>query len=183
MDVLISGLCCGFVSSVIQCPTELIKIRLQLGQATSCLSGMTQILRSEGITSMFRGMSATIGREVPAFGCYFYSQKLTEDMLISAHWNRYASSFVAGGFAGALSWIISYPMDVIKTDIQMTSTGPRPFRVSIYSVFRRLVSTNGVLFLYRGLGTTIARSVPVNAVVFPTHKFCSEMLRDKLNIS
>jgi solute carrier family 25 carnitine/acylcarnitine transporter 20/29 len=181
-DVLLSGICCGFVSGAIQCPTELIKIRLQVGQVTGSLSGVTEILRCEGFSHLFRGMSATLAREVPAFGCYFYSQKIADDILIAAHWNKYASSFAAGGLAGALSWIISYPMDVVKTDIQMKSATPRAYTESIISVFQRLVRKHGFLFLYRGLGTTIVRSIPVNAVVFPTHKFCSETLRDKLGV-
>jgi solute carrier family 25 carnitine/acylcarnitine transporter 20/29 len=184
-DLFMSGAVAGFVSSFIQCPTELVKIKLQLcppGQYSGTIACVKDVIRMGGISGLFQGMAATVMREIPAFGFYFWSQKLSEDHLNSLHLPPFASSFVSGGIAGAVSWTVAYPIDVAKTEIQMVpSSTPRNQR-TILAILRRIVANQGWFFLYRGLGTTILRSLPVNAVLFPTHKFCSEFLSKEFNL-
>ena len=179
-DLFLSGSACGLISSVIQCPTELIKIRLQL-YSRDAFSGTWDCLlktyKLGGIPGLFQGMNTTLGREVPAFGMYFYSQKIAEDYLNTFHLNPYLSSCIAGGFAGTCSWSCTYPIDLAKTEIQMAAYQSSKKHRSFVNVIRRIIKNHGVSYLYRGLGTTIFRSLPVNAVLFPVYKFCSEFLR------
>ena len=95
---IIAGLCAGAVQTVIVCPVELIKIRMQnqlIGRQPDSiyvsnhkksrkakrpavrarLCGPVEIarriLKKEGIGGMFRGWWITLLREVPQFGIYF----------------------------------------------------------------------------------------------------------------
>ena len=135
-----------------------------------------------GVAGLFQGMNTTLGREIPAFGFYFFSQKVVEDHLNTYNMNPYAASFIAGGFAGAVSWTVAYPLDLAKTEIQMAAYQSSKKERAFVNVIRRIVRNHGYSFLYRGLGTTIFRSLPVNAVLFPVHKFCSETLRNEFGI-
>jgi hypothetical protein len=128
-------------------------------------------------------MTVTTLREVPAFAFYFTSQKVFEDKLNSFEiFNPFVSSFIAGGGAGAVSWGICYPLDMAKTEIQMLKYTASPESKSFIKVIRRIYYDHGFKFLYRGLNATILRSLPVNAVLFPTYKLFSEFLNDNCNI-
>lgn len=128
-------------------------------------------------------MTVTTFREVPAFSFYFASQKIVEDHLLKLNvFNPFSASFISGGFAGAVSWSVCYPLDIAKTEIQMASYNAPAEHKSFVKIIRRIYFENGIKYLYRGMGATILRSLPVNAVLFPTYKFISEILDDTCNI-
>ena len=78
--------------------------------------------------------------------------------------------------AGASSWLIVFPLDVIKTNI-VTVTSPIS-RPTFRAVALDLWSKGGIPGLYRGLGPTMLRSVPVNAVYLPTFVLINDTLSD-----
>lgn len=184
--LFMSGAASGLVSAVVQCPTELIKIRLQLNSrkvyanTTDCV---VKSYKAGGISALYQGMAVTTFREVPAFAFYFTSHKIVEDQLNGLNvLNPFAASFIAGGAAGAVSWSVCYPLDVAKTEIQMAAFTAAPEQKSFFKVLRRIYLDSGLKRLYRGIGATIVRSFPVNAVLFPTYKYISEFLNDRCNI-
>ena len=76
---------------------------------------------------MFRGLSATIAREMPSYAFYF----ATYGFLI-AQWRAVFSGLVAlqalgplvcGGLAGMAAWLPVYPIDVVKTEMQNCTGG------------------------------------------------------------
>lgn len=76
----------------------------------------TQIFRAHGARGLFQGGTTTVFRETPAFGLYFASYEWTK-VQMERQWGfgAHASSFWAGGLAGALSWMSIYPFDVVKS--------------------------------------------------------------------
>ena len=93
------------------------------------------------------------------------------DRPIPSHAHAYAASALAGGISGALAWLITYPFDVIKTQIQTSPMDGRYAR-GTWAVGYELVQRRGWRFMFRGLGVTLAGAVPVNAVIFPTSSTC-----------
>lgn len=83
---------------------------------------------------------------------------------------QWAASALAGGISGAWTWAIIYPFDVIKSRIQ---TGPleKHLRKSMWTVAYDLVNEHGWRYMFRGLGVTLARAFPVNAIIFPVYEF------------
>jgi hypothetical protein len=91
------------------------------------------------------------------------------------------SIIVAGGVAGILSWLLVYPIDVIKTNIQVAHpdnptpsirpslAGPKDgiaAPTGLLSMGRALYVRHGVRVFFKGLGVTLLRAFPVNAAVF-----------------
>ena len=74
---------------------------------------------------------------------------------------------LSGGLAGALSWTVVYPFDVIKTYMQISGTGDATAAtykdLSIWQVAQKLYRNHGMGAFFRGLGATVARAFPVNA--------------------
>jgi solute carrier family 25 carnitine/acylcarnitine transporter 20/29 len=62
------------------------------------------------------GLGCTVLREIPAVSAYFGVYRYMFDQL--KNHDFYSRSFISGSLAGSTSWLINYPMDVIKTRIQ-----------------------------------------------------------------
>ena len=76
----------------------------------------------------------------------------------------------AGGLAGIFSWVFTYPQDVIKSRLQADGWGRgQQYRGSLHCLQASLAS-EGRSFLVRGIGSTIIRAFPMNAVTFWVYK-------------
>lgn len=173
-QMFVAGSTGGLAQSFITGPGELVKIRLQTNKEIRTSYGVIKnILKTNGPLGLFRGYFATLYREVPAFGSYFTTYYTMID-LMGDNFGDVFPSFVAGGMAGAVSWAIVYPIDIAKTLIQMSERSS----TSTLKVLTEQYNQHGVRHLYRGLGTTVVRSLPVNAVVFPVYECVSALLSD-----
>nr|XP_003705332.1 PREDICTED: mitochondrial basic amino acids transporter-like isoform X1 [Megachile rotundata] len=162
----IAGALAGIAQSPICSPIELAKTRMQLQASSSRFSGPAQCLwhtyQQEGYRGVFRGLNITFLREAPSFGTYF----LTYEALTRTSGPGAVSTpcmLLAGGIAGSASWIISYPLDVLKSRIQAID-GHR--YNGMMDCLRQSIKTEGYSCLYRGLSSTILRAFPTNAITF-----------------
>lgn len=71
---------------------------------------------------------------------------------------------ISGGLAGSLSWVLSYPIDVVKTRIQMSNN--KIIYKSSLDCFRKLYQREGAKVFLKGFTPTIVRAFPVNATTF-----------------
>ncbi|CAM9593759.1 unnamed protein product [Discosporangium mesarthrocarpum] len=188
----VSGSFAGLCQSPVVIPTDNIKVKLQVqvgaaGSPHLRYKGMmdcaAQLVRTHGIRSLLNGTPATLWRDVPSFGVYFAVYEWAKDAM-ERRWSigRDMSSMCAGGFAGGLTWFIVYPFDVVKT-VQQASESQLPSGArSMSACFRTLFQEaggglRGCQRLFRGVGTTVARAVPVNAVIFLTYEWSVELMQ------
>lgn len=69
----------------------------------------------------------------------------------------------SGGLAGATSWAIMFPVDVLKSRMQTaSSTGP----LSLRGAFRAVYSEFGIHGFYRGWSAAVMRAFPANGSLF-----------------
>lgn len=164
----------GLVSSFITSPIELVKVRMQstpngLGSSWDCLR---RILRVEGTRGCFRGLTCTILRDAPSSGVYFVVYEGIRRQLVDPaahrHWRISAQELAvlmfAGGVAGSVSWLSTYPADVLKTRIQ-ASDG---VRLSTLGCLRSVLGgeRGGWRLLWRGVGAAVIPAFPTNAFFF-----------------
>ena len=143
-----------------------------------------QVFREEGVRGLYRGFSTTCIREVPSFGLYFWVYNRSIDLFTNP--GEAPSTpviLLSGGLAGSLSWTSVYPIDVIKTHIQLSTptssaalskTGSPTF----LQMTRSLHAKYGISVFFKGIQTTIIRAFPVNAAVF----YFYDVFRDSLGI-
>jgi hypothetical protein len=74
--------------------------------------------------------------------------------------------FMSGGFCGILSWLIVFPVDAIKTNLQKDIMMPQPRYTSFWNCAMSIVKKNGVRALYRGLNVTLIRAFPIHSLNF-----------------
>lgn len=76
-------------------------------------------------------------------------------------------NFVAGGFGGACLLLAGHPLDTIKVRLQ---TQPKAAQYVLYTgtydCFRKTVSKEGLLGLYKGMGAPLAGVAPMMAISF-----------------
>ncbi len=65
--------------------------------------------------------------------------------------------FTAGGIGGILSWIFTYPQDVIKSRIQADGFGPDAKYKGYVHCFKESLKNEGPGIFVRGIGSTIVR--------------------------
>ena len=180
---LIAGSFGGLLSCSILVPTEVIKCGMQATKSSALNSSLwmdtvgevQKLYRAEGIRGFFKGFTVTACRQIPSLAIYFYVYKTCRALLVST---TYMSDDIAialsGGFAGCASWTTTYPLDVIKTNIQISSLesshspqeGARPIRKSVFQVAAALHRKHGFSVFYRGIGVCVLRAFPVNCVTF-----------------
>tara|TARA_B100000780_G_scaffold273930_1_gene238217 strand:+ start:164 stop:1201 length:1038 start_codon:yes stop_codon:yes gene_type:complete len=200
---LMAGAAGGLVQCVVACPSELIKIQQQTyvstttttNTTTTAISGPPSTLnlakiriQQSGVRiGLFQGWNATVLRDVPAFGLYFYSfgwfKQLFESFVIepgvrsdvkireSGSWVvDILPTFMAGGMAGVTSWAFTIPCDVIKSTVQaLPSTASNTEKKWMY-VAKNGFEKNGMQYFFRGAGPAILRAFPVSAVVFTVYE-------------
>jgi solute carrier family 25 carnitine/acylcarnitine transporter 20/29 len=78
-----------------------------------------QIWKAEGIRGIFRGLNITIAREIPAFGLYFASYEAMTRRKDATQPLGTFHMLMAGGAAGVVSWLFTYPIDFLKSRLQV----------------------------------------------------------------
>lgn len=188
-NVCLAGMVAGALQTIICCPSELIKLRMQIqaiGQEGPGLLGMRKssyvgplatiknIYRTEGLLALNRGYVVTMFREVPSFGSYF----TTYDVLCRS-WSLWRNIpvdsigpvplCIAGGFSGIVAWVVTYPFDVVKSRLQVDGVKTERQYKGIVDCFRKSYRADGPSVFVRGLNSTLIRAFPTNAATFCTY--------------
>lgn len=194
LNHFIAGSAGGLLQCIAVVPSEVVKCTMQTtdlhGKDLTTVEGsamhqtiatMKQIYRAEGITGFYKGLGATALRDIPSIGVYFFVYKQSRDLLDKlevrlmkrdAKEPSIMATMIAGGLAGTMSWLVVYPVDVIKTVTQVSTDSPVAGNLKSYKhmnsweVGVSLYRHYGVKVFFRGLGPTLLRAFPVNATTF-----------------
>lgn len=98
-------------------------------------------------------------------------EALPEDASIAAHLS-------AGAFAGIMEHTVMYPIDSIKTRMQMLASGSA--NRSVISSISRVTSSEGAYALWRGVSSVVLGAGPAHAVYFSTFEATKTLLVNKL---
>lgn len=114
-QILAGGLA-GFFQSSVTTPMELLKIRMQVGEKNV----VSNVLKSGGFTSFYKGWGATLLRDIPFSCLYFplYAELKKMEPFGGGAWWNFSAGLLSGAGAG---WLIT-PCDVIKTRVQASAT-------------------------------------------------------------
>ena len=73
--------------------------------------------------------------------------------------------------AGILSWIFTYPQDVLKSRLQADGFGTAQKYLNTRHCLQCSIQAEGYGFLMRGVGSTVIRAFPMNAVTFGVYSY------------
>ncbi|XP_061397724.1 probable mitochondrial glutathione transporter SLC25A40 [Musca vetustissima] len=162
-------------------PVELIRTKMQSEKMTyaQVTTAIRNVVQSQGIWGLWRGLRPTILRDVPFSGIYWASYES-----IKTHYGviepTFAFSFIAGAISGSIAATITTPFDVVKTHEQIefgekVIFADKPVKqLPTASLTKRLATiyaTNGVSGLFAGLGPRLFKVAPACAIMISTFEY------------
>lgn len=157
----ISGWIGGFFSTIVSCPTELLKIRAQNNYQTrtNYFKLAQNLVREQGFSSMYKGYLSLVVRDVPGFVAYFGVFEIGMNSFTKPNdsWGRIlAFQILFGSWTGIASWLLPYPIDVAKSMIQVSDSS-----LTMRKIFVDNYRKHGWKFFFKGALATSLRAIPM----------------------
>jgi len=166
-------------------PLDLVKTRMQVaksagGAKPSTVSVITGVIKNEGISTLYNGLSAGLLRQATytttRLGIYTWLfEKFSTDGKPPSFIAKAALGMTAGGSAA----FIGTPAEVAL--IRMTSDGSLPADKrrnysSVFNALARIYKEEGLTTLWRGATPTMARAMVVNAAQLATYSQAKQFI-------
>lgn len=183
LNHLVSGMVAGLAQCVVLVPSEVVKVNMQADEVVAggkrkysgSLNCMLHIVKTENIRGLYKGAAVTILREIPSIGIYFASYSTAKDRLQKAFGAKYSTlvTLIAGGISGVLCWGSIYPIDVVKTRIQISDSQGK---ARMLGVAKQMYRENGIGGFFAGFTPTMIRAFYVNGIVFLAYECAKELV-------
>ena len=174
-SAIVAGGAARVVSGTIVAPFELIRTQMQ-SSATDASEGIVKkfrsIVKKGGFTSLWRGLSPTLWRDVPFSALYWllYEQMKTT-IGTDANQSIFFTSFVSGATAGSIAAFLTTPFDVIKTrrQIDIYSTGPKTAS-GTFQVMGNIIKEEKISRLFTGVAPRVGKVAPACAIMISSYE-------------
>jgi len=165
---LVAGGIAGAVAKSTIAPLDRTKIHFQISDRSYSVKRAVKFLfksaQQDGVRSLWRGNSATVARIVPYAGIQFASHELWKEAIgAQTQTSTPVKRYIAGCLAGTTAVSFTYPLDLARA--RMAVSDRCQYR-SIFSVFRKVMTEEGGLSLYRGFVPTIIGIIPYAGTSF-----------------
>ncbi|KAF9476865.1 mitochondrial carrier [Pholiota conissans] len=183
-EIALAGAMAGMANAILASPVEMFKVRMQgqYGAATDkrLSAVVAEMWRDWGFRKgVMRGYWVTVAREIPAYAGFYaafefskrkFSAKYGSDLPV---WALLAS----GSTGGIAYWLSCYPLDVVKSRVQLRATPPTGTPIQyIARELKAIVQEAGIPGLFRGLSPSLLRSIPAAASTFAAFEITREYL-------
>eukprot|EP00536_Pseudo-nitzschia_multiseries_P016035 jgi/Psemu1/312702/fgenesh1_kg.1004_\ len=200
----LAGMSCAPFSGFVSTVENFTKTQMQLDnlkpkrEYTGSWNCFTTLIRKNGPSIVYTGHSVNTIREMSFLGPYFFfyeglretflhrQRALRQEQQLIESSNPWSSSFmsvvtntkvaipVAGGLSGAMSWMISFPLDCIRAGVQGQRMPPTK---GASKVFKELLQTRGLTGFYAGSSASVARAFLVSGSRFSAYEGALWLLR------
>lgn len=187
---IIFGSAAGVIGKSIEYPFDTVKVRLQSQPDTlpllyqGPLDCFRQALRAEGITGLYRGVSAPLVGAAIETSSLFFSYRIAQNALqatmlppTNVEPLPLSALIACGGASGAFTSLLLTPIELVKCQMQVPLSpsgvrSPGPLSI-IASVFRH----HGVLGFWHGQLGTLIRETGGSAAWFGSYEGVSALFR------
>lgn len=174
---MVYGGAASCVAEVLTMPVDVIKTRLQMdgSNAVRLYKGSvdcgTKLLRAEGITALWRGLSPALLRQSTYGSLRYGLYNPIRDMLgvdpgrPVPFWKK----LVAGAGAGALASGVANPTDLLKVRLQTDGMSAVRTYTGLVHCFTKTLRDEGILGFWTGVGPTMGRATALAAAELATY--------------
>ncbi|XP_050311571.1 probable mitochondrial glutathione transporter SLC25A40 [Anthonomus grandis grandis] len=180
---LVSGATARVVSVTLVSPLELIRTKMQ-SQKLSNLElreALKNLVRTDGVKGLWRGITPTLLRDVPFSAIYWMSYEATKEFM-GAKNPTLMQTFIAGAVSGSIAATITVPFDVVKTHQQIefgsallndkdTNGTKRARYRTTREVIRGIYRQQGIGGLYKGLAPRLIKVAPACAIMISSFEY------------
>lgn len=175
---LLAGSIARTLAVTVICPVELVRTKVQSRGGYNyreLLSIIRTAVAQNGILSLWRGLSPMLLRDVPFSMLYWIGYEELKLRFRRALGSEYYTlvPFLAGSVSGCNAAIITNPLDVVKTHMQVElgeSSRVTLGAGSVFTVMRKVVAEHGIVGLYAGLAPRCAKIAPACAIMIGSYE-------------
>ncbi|KAJ8544056.1 hypothetical protein K7X08_025674 [Anisodus acutangulus] len=188
---ILAGLIAGGIGAAVGNPADVAMVRMQADgrlpmaqrrNYKSVVDAITQMSKSEGVTSLWRGSSLTVNRAMLVTASQLASYDEFKEMILRKGLMKdglgtHVTASFAAGFVAAVA---SNPVDVIKTRVMNMKVEPGmapPYNGALDCAMKT-IKAEGPMALYKGFIPTISRQGPFTIVLFVTLEQVRKILKD-----
>ncbi|KAL1490784.1 hypothetical protein ABEB36_013421 [Hypothenemus hampei] len=178
---LASGATARVLSVTVVNPLELIRTKMQ-SQKLSYLElgeALRNLVRTDGVIGLWRGIFPTLLRDVPFSAIYWLSYESIKSIWKCDHPSVW-QSFIGGFISGSIAATLTVPFDVVKTHQQiefgtelLNEQGKpiaRKARTTT-NIFRDIYNQHGIRGFYTGLTPRLIKVAPACAIMISSFEY------------
>eukprot|EP01097_Dermamoeba_algensis_P001093 TRINITY_DN1410_c0_g5_i1.p1 TRINITY_DN1410_c0_g5~~TRINITY_DN1410_c0_g5_i1.p1 ORF type:complete len:317 (-),score=42.59 TRINITY_DN1410_c0_g5_i1:220-1170(-) len=178
----------GFFVVIFTTPFDVIKTRLQAHKASKearldrivkgTSSVFSSILKEQGISGFWRGLSPSLALIIPTNALYFCQYEKVREQLEKSQtsWVRSSSAAMSGAFARATTSILVAPVDFLRTYWQSSASQGNKLLTQTSGLIKR----EGFSVLWTGVVPSLLRDVPFSALYWFLYEFLKKEFNRKL---
>mmetsp|Transcript_16024 Transcript_16024/g.37350 ORF Transcript_16024/g.37350 Transcript_16024/m.37350 type:complete len:368 (-) Transcript_16024:675-1778(-) len=174
---LTAGFIANMVGAVLWTPMDVIKQRQQAsigkGPYLGPVSAIAAVYREDGMRNgLMRGYWSGLATYGPFSAMYFVVyEKYKLSLKSYLQRDLHTGHFSVGGFiAGAIAAVVTAPIDLVKTRIQVSTEAE-----SVKALVLRLVREEGIKGFSRGIGARVCWVAPGCAITIAMYEYFKEM--------
>lgn len=145
------------------------------------LETFSVIYRKEGgLRATYRGFGATLAGIAPYIALNFQCYEVLRKFFTPAGEAAPSGTrkLVCGALAGCCAQTITYPFDVLRRRMQVTSMSGINYKYSsTFDAIRQMIKLEGILGLYRGLVPNYLKVAPAIGVSFWSYEMAKDFLK------
>ncbi|KAG8067323.1 hypothetical protein GUJ93_ZPchr0005g15233 [Zizania palustris] len=181
---LVAGAFAGVSSTLCTYPLELIKTRLtiQRGVYDNFLHAFVKIVREEGPTELYRGLTPSLIGVVPYAATNYFAYdtlKKVYKKMFKTNQIGNVPTLLIGSAAGAISSTATFPLEVARKHMQVGAVGGRKVYKNMLHALLSILEEEGVGGLYKGLGPSCMKLVPAAGISFMCYEACKKILTEE----
>lgn len=182
----LAGSMAGAANAILASPVEMFKVRMQGQYGAKTDKRLRDVVKEMWSQwgfrkGVMRGYWVTVTREIPAYAGFYTAFEFTKRQFSNTYGPQLPVwALLASGSTGGIAyWLACYPLDVIKSRIQLRSTPPTGTPVQyIARELKAIVVESGTAGLFRGLSPSLLRSIPAAASTFAAFELTREYLAE-----
>jgi solute carrier family 25 2-oxodicarboxylate transporter 21 len=166
-----AGGCAGMTEALVNCPFELVKVRMQArsnaGLYKNTWHAAQSVIQNEGAATLYRGFGSMLWRNGVWNGAYFGIIQQVKRLLPvwPSERGQLATNFTAGTISGLIATMLNTPFDVVKSRIQNTLPGqPRRYTYTLPAL-ATVAREEGFAALYKGFVPKVLRLAPGGGIM------------------
>ena len=173
-------LCGGLAGSVgifTTYPLDLVRARRCVqtdpnAKTLSLLQSFKAIIREEGgVRGLYRGCGVAIAERFPNMAVNFAAYDMLRNKFAEYGIVGLFPSLLNGALAGAISSSVTFPLDVVMRNLQVSKQFDGPLACA-----RDMYKTHGLSGFYRGLSLQLLKAIPYTTVAWASYDFAKSKL-------
>jgi len=158
------GALAGMVGTTCMFPFDIVKTKLQAGEAGGPIGVARNIFKKNGFFGFYRGLMPNLVCVGPEKAIKLVVNEKLRDIFENDDGSiSLPHEILAGGTAGTFQAVVTVPMELTKIQMQLQDTLPVAERQTVGQVIKSL----GLRGCYRGTAATLLRDIPYSVLFFP----------------